>query len=149
MIHSEVLTHHTHHRLEFVDLTPQILAIAERSGIGQGQVMVFSRHTTCGVLINENEPLLLSDLARTLDRLADPYERYHHDDLSVRTVNLVENEPANGHSHCQNLAVGCSLTIPIVGGAPGLGRWQRVFLVELDSARAREVIIQVWGLPAA
>lgn len=144
-LHSVTLSYQTERRLQFLDLTDQVAHHLRESGLDHGQALVFCRHTTAGVLINEHEPLLLHDLARTLDRLAAPQEAYRHDDLTVRTVNLVENEPANGHSHCQQLAVGCSLTIPVLGGQLGLGRWQRVFLLELDDARPREVILQFWG----
>lgn len=145
-VHSRSLSYQTNRRHEFIDITAEVAATARQSGVSQGQVLVFARHTTAGILINEHEPLLLGDLSRTLDRLADPQTAYQHDDLSVRTVNLVENEPANGHSHCQNLAVGCSVTLPILAGEVALGRWQRVFLVELDGARARELVIQAWGI---
>lgn len=145
-LYSVRLSYQTRGRLQFIDLTEEVREHARRSGVEHGQALVFSRHTTAGVLINEHEPLLLEDLARTLDRLADPRERYQHDDLTRRTVNLVENEPANGHSHCQQLTVGCSVTLPILEGELALGRWQRVFLLELDEARARELILQVWGV---
>lgn len=136
----DFLTEGRHH---FLDITDQI-----RPGDGDGQMLVFSRHTTAAIVINENEPLLLEDLKRCLDRMASPQDSYRHDDLSVRTVNLVENEPPNGHSHCQMLALGCSLIIPVAGGQLLLGRWQRVFLVELDSARPRQVVFQFIPHPA-
>ena len=144
-LYSFPLSYQTERRLQFLDLTETVALHLEETGLEHGQALVFCRHTTAGVLINEHEPLLLEDLARTLDRLAAPGEGYQHDDLTVRTVNLVENEPANGHSHCQQLAVGCSVLIPVLGGRLALGRWQRVFLVELDEARPREVVLQFWG----
>lgn len=144
-LYSVTLSYQTERRLQFIDLTDEVARQLEEARLDHGQALVFSRHTTAGVLINEHEPLLLEDLARTLDRLAAPHEGYRHDDLTVRTVNLVENEPANGHSHCQQLAVGCSVHIPILNGQLALGRWQRVFLVELDEARPREVVVQLWG----
>lgn len=144
-LYSVTLNYQTERRLQFLDLTDEVAARLAETGLEHGQALVFCRHTTAGVLINEHEPLLLEDLARTLDRLAAPHEDYRHDDLTVRTVNLVENEPANGHSHCQQLAVGCSVLVPIVGGKLALGRWQRVFLVELDEARPRELVVQLWG----
>ncbi len=128
-------------RHHFLDITDDIPSLGD-----EGQLLVFSRHTTAAVIINEHEPLLLDDLKRCLDRMASPHETYRHDDLSIRTVNLVENEPPNGHSHCQMLALGCSLTIPVLNGEPLLGRWQRVFLVELDDSRLRQVVFQFRSL---
>ncbi len=58
---------------------------------------------------------------------------------------MCEGECANGHAHCQHLLLSTSETIPIVEGRPALGIWQRIFLVELDRARPRQVIIQVVG----
>lgn len=133
-----VTSYQTLHRHQFIDITDDLPFEPE----GEGQLLVFSRHTTAAVIINEKEPLLLQDLSRCLDRLASPGARYDHDDLTRRTVNLVPDEPANGHAHCQHLALGCSVTIPVLEGRLLLGRWQRIFLVELDSPRTREVVFQ-------
>jgi len=55
------------------------------------------------------------------------------------------DEPRNGHAHCQHLLLGAGETLPVIDGRLGLGRWQRLFLVELCSAREREVVVQVLG----
>ena len=57
----------------------------------------------------------------------------------------VEDEDLNGHAHCQHLLMGASESIPCADGEMLLGRWQRVFLVELDCPREREVIVQIVG----
>ncbi|MFQ6020312.1 MAG: YjbQ family protein, partial [Dehalococcoidia bacterium] len=54
-------------------------------------------------------------------------------------------ERPNGHSHCQQLLLGASEALPIVNGQVVVGQWQRIFLVELDHARPREVVIQLVG----
>ena len=56
-----------------------------------------------------------------------------------------DDECPNGHAHCQHLALATSESIPIVDGALTIGRWQSVFLVELDMPRPRDVIVQVMG----
>ena len=97
--------------------------------------MVFSRHTTAAIRINEAEPLLLRDMEVMLARVAPTGVYYHHNDLSIRTVNLTEEEDMNGHSHCRHLLMGSSEAIPVADGELLLGVWQRVFLVELDCPR--------------
>ena len=130
---------------EFIDITDEVLTAVETSGIREGAVTVFSRHTTAAVKINENEPLLLEDMARFLERAAPREADYRHNDFVIRTVNMTDDECPNGHSHCQHLLLSASETIPICEGAVLLGRWQRVFLIELDRPRQREVVIQVHG----
>lgn len=130
---------------EFIDITNEVTGAVEASGIREGAVTVFSRHTTAAVKINENEPLLLEDMARFLEQVAPRGVNYRHNDFTIRTANMTEDECPNGHSHCQHLLLSASETIPICDGAVLLGRWQRVFLIELDRPRLREVVIQVHG----
>lgn len=130
---------------EFIDLTDRIERIVEASGIQSGQVVVFSQHTTAAIRINENEPELLRDFASFLERVAPATATYRHNDFTVRTVNMTDDECANAHAHCRQLLMSASETIPIVDGELCLGTWQRIFLVELDHARPRQVIVQVLG----
>ncbi len=71
---------------------------------------------------------------------------YGHNDFAVRTVSVRPNECPNGHSHCQHLILGTSETVPIIDGNPLLGEFQRVFLIELDEPKPRQVAVQVTGL---
>jgi secondary thiamine-phosphate synthase enzyme len=130
---------------QFIDVTDQVVAVVRESGVENGVAVAFSAHTTAGVAINEAEPLLLDDMARMLERFASRDDDYQHDDLSIRTVNLEPNERANGHAHCQRLFIGASESIPIVAGQLQMGRWQRIFFVELDGPRPRHLLIQVMG----
>ena len=130
---------------EFVDVTDQVLDSIAESGISTGNVLVYSKHTTAAIKINEMEPLLLEDMARTLEQIAPRDADYRHNDFTVRTVNMNEDECPNGHAHCQHLALGTSETIPIIDGALQLGTYQRVFFIELDHPRQREFLIQVMG----
>jgi secondary thiamine-phosphate synthase enzyme len=135
----------TERHVEFVDVTEEVSRSVAESGVQHGFAVVFSRHTTAGIRINEHEPLLLEDMARLLDELAPTTTQYRHDDFTVRTVNLTENERINGHSHCRSLLLGASETVPVAGGKLLLGRWQRIFLVELDGPSQREFVVQVIG----
>ena len=144
-VHIERLSYTTPRAPGFVDITDEVRAVLARSGLRHGFAVVFSRHTTAAIRINEAEPLLLEDMEAMLARIAPPGVYYRHNDLSIRTVNLVEDEDLNGHAHCQHLLMGASESIPCADGEMLLGRWQRVFLVELDCPREREVIVQIVG----
>src|SRR5262245_39868063 len=85
---------------EFIDISKDVERVIEAAGVLFGQVTVFSQHTTAAIKINEAEPLLLQDLARTLRQFAPPNAYYEHNDFSRRTVNMNEDECANGHAHC-------------------------------------------------
>ena len=130
---------------EFVDLTAQVVSLARDSGVRDGCVVIFSRHTTAAIKINENEPQLLRDLEAFLERAASKHGHYYHNDLSLRQAGLTEDEDSNGHAHCQHLLLGSSEVVPIVGGELCLGAWQSIFLVELDRPRPREIVVQVLG----
>ncbi len=139
------LRYRTSRAPEFIDITDDVREVVRRSGLMYGFVIVFSRHTTAAIRINEAEPLLLQDMEALLARMAPPGIYYRHNDVSVRTVNLTEGEDLNGHAHCQHLLLGASEAIPVEEGEMLLGCWQRIFLVELDCPREREVIVQVCG----
>ena len=145
----KILTHSIHidtkQAPEFIDITDKIREFVAESGIDNGVAVVYSKHTTSAIRINENEPLLLQDMADFLSRIAPRENDYRHNDFSIRTVNMNDDECPNGHAHCQHLALATSESIPIVDGALTIGRWQSVFLVELDMPRPRDVIVQVMG----
>ena len=136
---------------EFIDITDQIIDFVRQSGVHNGFVIVFSKHTTAAITIQENEPLLLEDMADMLQRIAPPNANYRHNDFSVRTVHMHEDECPNGHSHCQHLLLGSSENIPIIDSQLSLGEFQRIFMVELDATKAnqlkhREVLAQIMGM---
>ena len=130
---------------EFIDITEQVRDFVRESQVEFGLAVVFSKHTTAAIKINENEPLLLKDMEDFLEKVASRNGDYRHNDLTVRTVNLTEDECPNGHAHCQHLLLGTSETIPIIDGKLQFGRWQRIFLIELDMPRPREVLVQILG----
>jgi secondary thiamine-phosphate synthase enzyme len=142
--HREDVEVRTSAGLAFVDVTAQVAAIVERSGIAEGLVSVQSLHTTAAVVVNENEPLLLHDLRAALERAAPRHLSYRHDDFTQRAA-VPPDEPANGHAHCQALFLRASETLGVAGGRPRLGQWQRVFLVELDGPRTRTLAVTVLG----
>ena len=135
----------TDHPTQFIDLTDRLEALVAQSGIRFGFVNVQSLHTTAAIVVNENEPLLLRDFADALERSAPATLVYQHDDLALRTVNLTADERVNGHAHCRALILGLSACINVIYGRLHLGAWQRVFLVELDGPRDREISVLILG----
>jgi secondary thiamine-phosphate synthase enzyme len=142
--HREEMAVSTGAALEFVDVTPLVVEAVRRCGVVEGLVAIQSLHTTAAVIVNEGEPLLLEDLRATLERAAPRRLAYLHDEMDLR-AGVPEDEPANGHAHCKALFLRASETLAVADGAPRLGRWQRVFLVELDGPRTRLLSITVLG----
>ena len=142
---AETLIFQTAAAREFLDVTDQVAAVVRRSRISQGWVSAFSKHTTAAVVLQENEPLLLQDMSGLLERLSAAAGVYQHNDLSRRTGEMDPDECANGHAHCQHLLLGSSENIPVAEGRLDLGRWQRIFLLELDRGRDRHLVVQVFG----
>jgi secondary thiamine-phosphate synthase enzyme len=133
----------------FYDMTDLVCEAVARSEVQGGQVLATTAHTTCAMIVQENEPLLLADIADRLCRFASCDEPYLHNRFDIRVVNLDgPNERANGHSHCQHALLGASVTLPVVDGRVLLGQWQRVLLVELDPPRTRRITIQITGVRA-
>lgn len=128
---------------QFTDLTSVIKEfVANRKG--NGVVNVFVRHATCGIKILENEILLLADINQHLESLAPRDKKYLHDQIEIRDVPV--NERINGFSHIRQLYFSSSENIPVVDGKLLLGKWQTIFLVELDPIRDREVVFSYMAL---
>lgn len=136
-------------RLGFVDLTAPLVELIRETHMGDGCVVAFCAHTTCSLVINEWENGVLEDVKRALERLFPADHYYAHDDLTRRTQNLVDEERRNGPAHVAQMVMGgSSHAIPISGGEPMLGRWQRLFLVELDEPKDRRVLFHAFGSPS-
>ena len=108
---------------EFIDITDEVEEFIESSGVLNGIVVVFSKHTTAAIVIQEDEPLLLDDFRNLLDSIASSDAKYSHNDFDVRTVHMHDNECPNGHSHCQHLTLGSSESVPVIDGKMALGEW--------------------------
>ena len=143
-IHKKTIEKESRSQIEFIDITHEVDEIVKESKIQNGQVLVFSGHTTAGVALNENETLLIQDFQRLLYRLVPIDERYSHDLFELKRTTRSDGR-SNGHSHCKNLLIGASEIIPIENGGMLLGKLQSIFLVEMDGARKRQVIVQVMG----
>ena len=102
-------------------------------------------HTTAMLILNENEPLLFEDIKENLQHLAPFKHMYSHDNFNIRTVNMCEDECANGHSHCKAIYLSPNVVLNFINGKLQLGQWQRVLFIELDRPRKRDIQIAVMG----
>jgi secondary thiamine-phosphate synthase enzyme len=146
-------------RPEFVDITDRLLNVVEHSGIRDGIAVVYSPHTTCSILIQEDShdvtyhgtKYLLQDLLNALETLAPRCEHegsYLHpgpDHIDHALENLGEEEAwsLNTDAHLRSSLLGRSESIPIVEGALQLGDFGCVYFADLDGVRARKRTVQV------
>jgi len=132
--------------LDFIDITQQVKDFIKESKIKDGIINIQILHTSAALIINENEPLLIEDFKKNLEAAAPKNQKYEHDDLSKRTVNVCPEECINGHSHCKAIHLLANVTLNLIGGELQFGQWQRVFIVELDRSRERKVQFQAIGI---
>ena len=130
---------------QFIDITEWVANCVADSEISNGFAVVFSKHTTAAVKINENEPLLLEDMTEFLEKISPRENGYQHNNFEIRTVNMTADESPNAHAHLQHLLLGTSETVPVIEGEMQFGTYQSVFFIELDHPRNREVMVQVVG----
>ena len=146
---TEKIEYKSKKQFEFLDITEKIEKIIAKNKIKEGQVLVYSLHTTLSIKINEKERGLFNDFAEIIENLIPKKRYYQHNDLKIRTENLTcepgASDCINGHSHCQNMIMNTSEIIPISEGKMMLGTWQRIFAIELDCARNRKLIVQTTG----
>ncbi|RLI93214.1 MAG: YjbQ family protein [Candidatus Altiarchaeales archaeon] len=121
----------TNRRMELIDITDMINSIIAKSEVGDGIALIFTKHTTVALIVNENEAGLISDIEASLKRLI-PKLDYKHD--------RIDN---NADSHLRSILLQSSIVLPIKSSHLDLGTWQRVILIELDGPRERTVTIKL------
>lgn len=132
-------------QIEFVNITDRVQEIVDRSGVREGQVLVYIPHTTMGVAINHNEPMLLRDFMRILYKIVPVDDQYSHDLFELRRDSSSDGR-SNGHSHCKAILFGNSEIVPVEKGKLFLTNRQSIFAVEFDGSRKRDIFVQVIGL---
>jgi secondary thiamine-phosphate synthase enzyme len=123
---------------DIINLTTEVKKIVSESGVKNGLVHLFVKHSTAALTTIEYEPGVLSDLKRALSVFAPDDVNYAHD---------TRWGDGNGRSHVKAALVGPSLTVPVEGGDIACGTWQQIVLLELDvnAGRKRTVICTVTG----
>jgi secondary thiamine-phosphate synthase enzyme len=103
------------------EFTREVRAFVADSGISEGLLTVFCRHTSASLLIQENAaPAVARDLEAYFDRIAPEGGPYEHDDEG----------PDDMPAHLRSALTASQLTIPVKAGGPLLGTWQGIFLFE-------------------
>jgi secondary thiamine-phosphate synthase enzyme len=106
--------------------------VAQAVAGGNGSlVCVYTPHTTCGLLINEDaDPAVMSDIMDALGRLVPRNQRYRHTE-------------GNSDAHIKSSLIGHSVFVPFSQGRLVLGTWQGIFLMEFDGPRERKVQVVI------
>lgn len=143
MITQKTLYLKTVEGISVYDLTEQVKEIVTASLIKNGCALIFTKHTTTAIRINEKEDRLLEDMKLFLEKIAPKNGRYLHDDILLR--DCPPDERMNGHAHLKALCLNASETIPLIDSELALGKWQSILFLEFDGARDREIIVQVTG----
>ena len=142
---NKIFKYQTKELFEFIDITDEINNFVKGSEIKNGLVNIQILHTSAALILNENEPLLLEDIKVNLEKIAPKNLNYRHDDFSIRTVNVCNNECVNGHSHCKAIHLLVNIALNLIDEKLQLGQWQRIMLVELGHNRPRKIQIQIIG----
>jgi secondary thiamine-phosphate synthase enzyme len=121
----------------FSEITREAADFIARSGAGEGVLLIYLRHTSASLTIQENaDPDVQTDLITALDRLAPEHAPWVHD------VEGPDDMPA----HVKAMLNGVSLHVPVTGGKLALGTWQGIYLVEhRRKPHSRDVLLQFIG----
>jgi thiamine phosphate synthase YjbQ (UPF0047 family) len=146
-------------RPTFEDVTGRALAFVSETGMSEGLMTVYSQHTTCAVLIQEQSDdvnfygiqFILQDLANGLAAMFPTCEtegQYLHP--GPKHIAIAKNERAeeawwslNTDAHLRSVMLGRSVTVPVTGGEAQLGQFGRIYFADFDQVRARERVVWV------
>src|SRR5262249_25989934 len=134
--HTEYLTFRIPARMDFINITPQIQQIVERSGVQEGLLLCNAMHITASVFINDDEPGLHEDYKKWLEQLApfDPSpDRYHHN----------RTGEDNADAHHKRQIMGREVVVAITKGKLDFGPWEQIFYGEFDGRRAKRVLVKI------
>ena len=124
-------------RMDFINITPDVITALQESGIQEGMCLVNAMHITASVFINDDESGLHRDYKRWLEELAphEPLSRYHH--------NLTGED--NGDAHHKREVMGREVVVAVTKGKLHFGTWEQIFYGEFDGNRRKRVLIKIIG----
>jgi secondary thiamine-phosphate synthase enzyme len=123
----------TDQREQFVDVTEAVSDAVRELAVEAGAVLLHVPHTTAAITINEGfDPDVAADVLSVLNRLVPRDDGYAHLE-------------GNSDAHVKAIMVGATQLVPVQGGLPVLGRWQRIFFCEFDGPRSRELLVAPVG----
>ncbi|HEV8337080.1 MAG TPA: secondary thiamine-phosphate synthase enzyme YjbQ [Candidatus Polarisedimenticolia bacterium] len=124
-------------RVQVLNVTLKVAEACAKLRVREGILLVSCRHTTCALLVNEDEEGLRRDLERLGESLLDPFrgrDGYRHDAIDD-----------NAQAHLTSVLLGHSLTLPVDSGKPVLGTWQSLLMLEMDGPRSRTLDLTLLG----
>lgn len=123
-------------RRQFVNITPQVEAALEESGIREGLLLCNAMHITASVFINDDEPGLHADFETWLEKLAPekPHSQYAH--------NGYED---NADAHMKRQVMGREVVVAVTRGRLDFGSWEQIFYGEFDGKRPKRLLIKIIG----
>lgn len=136
--HTKKLTVTTPERMAFVNITHQVEAEVELSGVQEGLCLVNAMHITASVFINDDEPGLHADYKRWLEKLA-PF------DPSPAAYAHNKTGEDNGDAHHKRQVMGREVVVAITEGKLDFGPWEQIFYGEFDGKRPKRILIKVIG----
>jgi secondary thiamine-phosphate synthase enzyme len=135
--HRKVLTLHLPRRVGFVNITDEVQAAIEESGVQEGLCLVNPMHITASVFVNDDEPGLHRDYERFFETLVpqEPVEKWRHNDAGED----------NADAHIKRQLMGREAVVAITKGRLDFGTWERIFYGEWDGRRQKRVLIKILG----
>lgn len=127
---------HLPSRRGIVNITPQVEAALQESGIQEGLVLVNAMNITASIFINDDESGLHHDYEVWLERLAPekPYSQYRH--------NGYED---NADAHLKRTVMGREAVVAVTEGKLDFGTWEQIFYFEFDGKRDKRVLVKIIG----
>ncbi len=124
-------------RRAFVNITAQVEACLDESGVREGLVLVNAMHITASVFINDDEHGLHHDYEQWLERLAphEPVSQYHHN----------RTGEDNADAHLKRQVMGREVVVAITAGKLDFGPWEQIFYGEFDGGRRKRVLVKIIG----
>jgi secondary thiamine-phosphate synthase enzyme len=134
---TEYLVFDTDNRVEFINITQEVEALVEKSGVQEGLCLVNAMHITASVFINDDERGLHADFEEWLEELAphQPISKYRH--------NRTGEDNADGH--LKRTIMGREVVVAITGGRLDFGPWEQIFYGEFDGRRRKRVLVKIIG----
>ena len=132
----EYLWMNTEKKREYINITPEVEAVIKKSGVREGLVLVNPMHITASCYINDDEPGLIQDFDKFLERIA-PY------DLKGYKHHATGEE--NGDAHLKRQLFGREVVAAITEGKLDFGPWEQIFYAEFDGQRKKRVLVKVIG----
>lgn len=125
-------------RMDFLNITREVEAAIDESGVQEGLCLVNAMHITASVFINDDEPGLHQDYKNWLEKLA-PF------DASPRVYNHNKTGEDNGDAHHKRQIMGREVVVAITEGALDFGPWEQIFYGEFDGRRRKRVLVKIIG----